>query len=84
MEEKKKDGRGGARPGAGRPHVPKEESKERPRVGTRAWPEEWALIMRYVRAVRKEPALAEKAVERLEVQLEKKQEKEADNEKKRR
>lgn len=52
MEEKKKDGRGGAPPGAGRPRVPKEENKERPRVGTRAWPEEWALIMRYVKAVR--------------------------------
>ena len=84
MEEKKKDGRGGARPGAGRPRVPKEESKERPRVGTRAWPEEWALIMRYVKAVRKEPVLAEKAIVRLETQIEKKREKEEEYDKKRR
>lgn len=84
MEKKKKDGRGGARPGAGRPRVPKEESKERPRVGTRAWPEEWSLIMRYVKAVRKEPALAEKAVERLEAQIAKKHEKEIEHGKKRR
>lgn len=84
MEEKKKDGRGGARPGSGRPRVPKEESKERPRVGTRAWPEEWALIMRYVKAVRKEPTLAEKAVERLEAQIVKRREKENEHGKKRR
>jgi hypothetical protein len=84
VEEKKKDGRGGARPGAGRPRITKEESKERPRVGTRAWPEEWALIMRYVKAIRKEPALAEKAVERLEDQIEKKQEKEGEHGEKRR
>lgn len=84
MEEKKKDSRGGARPGAGRPRVPKEESKERPRVGTRAWPEEWALIMRYVKAVRKDPTLAEKAVERLEAQIVKKREKENEHGKKRR
>ena len=84
MEEKKKDGRGGAPPGAGRPRVPKEENKERPRVGARAWPEEWALIMRYVKAVRKEPVLAEKAIARLETQIEKKREKEEAHDKKRR
>jgi hypothetical protein len=84
MEKKKKDGRGGARPGAGRPRVPKEESKERPRYGTRAWPEEWEIIKRYIKAVRKEPTLAEKAVDRLEAQIVKKREKENEHGKKRR
>jgi len=84
MEKKKKDGRGGARPGAGRPRVPKEESKERPRYGTRAWPEEWEIIKRYIKAVRKEPTLAEKAVVRLEAQIVKKREKENEHGKKRR
>lgn len=84
MEKKKKDGRGGARPGAGRPRIPKGESKERPRYGTRAWPEEWEIIKRYIKAVRREPTLAEKAVERLEAQIVKRREKENEHGKKRR
>ena len=40
--------------------------------------------MRYVKAVRKEPVLAEKAIARLETQIEKKREKEEAHDKKRR
>ena len=40
--------------------------------------------MRYVKAVRKEPVLAEKAIARLETQIEKKREKEEEHDKKRR
>lgn len=45
-------GRGGVRPGAGRPSIDPAESKTRPQRQVRAWEEEWEIIRRFADLVK--------------------------------
>ncbi len=50
----KPDGRGGSRPGAGRPRKRKDDIIQRKTCNLRAFPDEWELIKRFAKAVRKD------------------------------
>lgn len=45
-------GRGGKRPGAGRPSIDPAKSKTRPQHQVRAWDEEWEVIRRFADLVK--------------------------------
>ena len=77
MAEKKdtaapiKKGRGGARPGAGRPRIKPEDSKIRPKNDMRAWPDEWELLKRFKACIIQNKTAAETMLAVLENTLEK-------------
>ena len=68
MEEKKKDGRGGYRPNAGRPKKKEEDKLQRTAHAIRAFDDEWELIQRFMKLVRKDKRKCEQAVKLLEME----------------
>lgn len=68
MEEKKKDGRGGYRPNAGRPKKKEEDKLQRTTHAIRAFDDEWELIQRFMKLVRKDKRKCEQAVKLLEME----------------
>ena len=65
----KPDGRGGRRPGSGRRKLLPEERKSRPKNYMRAWPDEWELLKRFNKAIRRDKAACEAALEELEQKI---------------
>ncbi len=66
MEEEKRKGRGGRRPGSGRPRLSESEKRIRPRMSMRAWPDEWELLKRFKKTILKNRVASERALEALE------------------
>lgn len=58
--------RGGAREGAGRPKKAPEDRKVRPQKQMRAWPEEWELIKRFAKLVKKDMEKAKRILDEKE------------------
>ena len=69
-EETRREKRGGRRAGAGRPRITADKKQERPNHGIRAWPDEWALIQRFSKAVRSDKDMAAVVLEILEKHIE--------------
>lgn len=69
-EDTRQEKRGGRRAGAGRPRVAVDKRQERPTHGIRAWPDEWALIQRFSKAVRSDKDMAAVVLEILEKHIE--------------
>nr|DAM14927.1 MAG TPA: hypothetical protein [Caudoviricetes sp.] len=66
-EEIRKDGRGGKRPGAGRPKgTRKGYSIARPQHQVRAYDDEWELIKAFAKIVKKDPEKAAKILKAAE------------------
>jgi len=66
-EEIRKDGRGGKRPGAGRPKgTRKGYSIARPQHQVRAYDDEWELIKAFAKIVKKDSEKAEKILKAAE------------------
>ena len=66
MAEERKGGRGGRREGSGRPRIQEGESRARPRMCMRAWPDEWELLKRFKKTIAKDKDASKAALEELE------------------
>lgn len=60
---------GGKRPGAGRPRKSEEEIRQRKLCSMRAHLEEWEVIKRFARALKKDFITSEEMVSRLESEV---------------